>query len=358
VTSSISPIPKVLLSGGSPGDGAGSTSNAIELAYQNLTFGAADIVSGDGTKEIILQASAIGIASSIRVGNIATLQEKQQKSQALDDLPFCHAEDLGVFVDVVTTNPAAEFTCQPTFVGPSKRPTKARIGRTRGGSRLQRELETYFSRIEQHLLERPDTLQDQELLELGLFIALGARDTRPIARALLARFGTLGRVIAARPIELSAFRGLGKKGVATLKLAQASAVNVLRKEVSTAPVVSSWDQLMDYLSVSLRHERVEEFHVLFLDGRGALIADEVNGRGTINQVSAYPREVVRRCLELNASAIIMVHNHPSGDPAPSLQDVVMTQDVQRAAATMGISLHDHLIIGRFGCRSLRQEKLL
>jgi DNA repair protein RadC len=220
------------------------------------------------------------------------------------------------------------------------------------------DLEINFSRTERYLFESPHILEDQELLELGLFIALGDRDIRPVARALLARYRTLGGVIAAPPIELSTFRDLGKKGVALLKFVRASAVNVLRKEVSTAPVISSWDQLMDYLSVCLKHEQVEEFHVLFLDGRGALIADEIQGRGTINQAPAYPREIARRCLELNASSIIMVHNHPSGDPTPSRQDIVMTQGVERAVATMGILLHDHVIIGRFGSWSLRREKRL
>jgi DNA repair protein RadC len=199
---------------------------------------------------------------------------------------------------------------------------------------------------------------DNEILEMILSNALVGRDTRPIAQSLVAKYGSLGRAIAAPAAELSAVRGVGKKGVAALKLTQAAALSVLRKEVSTAPLLSCWDQLIDYLSVSLTHERVERFHVLFLDGRGELIADEVLTSGTINHVSVYPREVVRRCLELHASALIMVHNHPSGDPTPSREDVAITVQVERAAAIMGISLHDHVIVGRLGCRSFRQEKLL
>jgi DNA repair protein RadC len=236
--------------------------------------------------------------------------------------------------------------------------TQARRRTGRSDGRRRRELIDHFLRIQQHLLESPNTLEDREILEMILHIALAGRDTRPLARTLLQKYRTFGSTIASPSLELSAMRGLGKKGVAALKLIQASAVNVLRKEVATAPVVSCWDQLIDYLSVSLMHERVEHFHVLFLDSRGAVIANEAQGLGTIDRVPVFPREIVRRCLELHATSLIIVHNHPSGDPAPSREDIAITQDVERAAAIMGIALHDHIIVGRFGYRSFRQENLL
>ena len=219
-------------------------------------------------------------------------------------------------------------------------------------------LPAHISRIQVHLRERPNSLTDHEMLEMFLHGVFSGRDTRSIAQVLLTRYYTLGAVVASPVNELAAIDGLGVTGATALKLLHAITVNVLRKEIEASTVLECWDQLIDYLSISLKHERVECFHILFLDNRGALIADEVQANGTINQVSVYPREIVRRCLELHATALIMVHNHPSGDPQPSPQDVTITLAVQRAAAIMGISLHDHIIVGRFGYRSFRQEKLI
>jgi DNA repair protein RadC len=227
---------------------------------------------------------------------------------------------------------------------------------TRGDDAHQRDLVAYVARIQQHLLERPNILVDHELLELILSAALEDRDTRPIARVLLAKYRTLSGTISASSSELTGAVGL--KGTVALKLIQAATLNVLRTEVTTAPMLTCLDQVIDYLTVRLKHERVEHFLVLFLNNHGALIADEAQGRGSVNHVPVYPREVVRRCLELDATALIMVHNHPSGNPSPSREDIAMTKEVERAAATMGIALHDHIIIGRLGYRSFRQEKLL
>jgi len=215
------------------------------------------------------------------------------------------------------------------------------------------------SRMRQRLLQAgPDALADHEMLEMVLFLALPRRDTKPIARTLLIRFGTFGAVISAPVAELATIEGLGEAGAAALKLIQGASLRLLRREVAAAPVLATWDKLIDYLSAVMAHERVEQFRVLFLDTRNRLIADEVQTRGSINHTPAYPREVVRRCLELHASAVILAHNHPSGEPTPSREDVAMTVEIQRAAATMGIAVHDHIIVGLSRCVSFRQEKLL
>jgi len=214
-------------------------------------------------------------------------------------------------------------------------------------------------RMRQRLLKAgPEALADHEMLEMILFIALPRRDTKPIARELLARFRGFGAVLGAPPAELMGIDGLGEAGAAAIKLVQAAALRMMRKELVELPVLSSWDKLTDYLTVSMQHERTEHFRILFLDIRQKLLADEVQGYGTINHAPAYPREVVRRCLELHASGVVLAHNHPSGDPAPSREDVALTRDITRAAATMGITVHDHIIVGRGKWLSFRTEKLL
>jgi DNA repair protein RadC len=214
-------------------------------------------------------------------------------------------------------------------------------------------------RMRQRLLKAgSDALADHEMLEMILFIALPRRDTKPLARALLARFQTFGGVLGAPATELMAVDGIGEAGAASLKLVQAASLRMMRQEVAAQPVFSTWDRLTEYLTAAMGHERTEQFRILFLDGRNRLIADEIQGVGTINHAPAYPREVVRRCLELHASAVILAHNHPSGDPAPSREDVTLTTEIARAAAMMGIAVHDHIIVGRGKWLSFRAEKLL
>jgi DNA repair protein RadC len=214
-------------------------------------------------------------------------------------------------------------------------------------------------RMRQRLLKAgPDALADHEMLEMILFIALPRRDTKPIARELLARFRTFGGVLGAPQMELRAIEGVGEAGVAALKLVQAAALRMMRQDLTTQPIFSTWDRLTDYLTASMGYERTEQFRVLFLDGRNKLIADEVQGTGTINHAPAYPREVVRRCLELHATAVILAHNHPSGEPAPSREDVALTTEIAKAAAVMGIAVHDHIVVGRGKWLSFRAEKLL
>jgi DNA repair protein RadC len=208
------------------------------------------------------------------------------------------------------------------------------------------------------LLAGPDSLADHEMLEMLLFLAVPRRDTKPIARALLTRFRSFGGVIAAPLNELLATDGLGEAGAAALKLVQAASLRMMRRDFETQPVLARWDRLMDYLTASMEHERTEQFRILFLDKQNRLLADEIQGHGTIDQAPAYPREVVRRCLDLHASAVILVHNHPSGETTPSREDIAITTAIARAARLMGIAVHDHIIIGRGAWLSFRAENLL
>jgi DNA repair protein RadC len=214
-------------------------------------------------------------------------------------------------------------------------------------------------RMRQKLLAAgPDALLDHELLEMVLFLALPRQDTKPIARALLARFGSFANAIAAPVPELRTVEGVKDAGAAALKTVQAAALRLARAEVQELPLLNSWDRLVGYLTATIARARVEEVHVLFLDTRNRLLADEVQGRGTVNHTPVYPREVVKRALELQATALILVHNHPSGDPTPSRADIGMTAEIKAAAAVFGIVLHDHIIIGNGRQTSFRREGLL
>lgn len=214
------------------------------------------------------------------------------------------------------------------------------------------------SRMRQRLLKAgPEALADHEMLEMILFIALPRRDTKPLARELLVRFRSFGGVLGAPPDELRETEGIGEAGAAAVKLVQAAALRMMRQELSAQPILSTWDKLTDYLTASMEHERTEHFRILFLDGKNKLLADEVQGYGTINHAPAYPREVVRRCLALHATAVILAHNHPSGDVTPSREDVALTGEIARATAMMGIAVHDHIIVGKGKWLSFRAEKL-
>ncbi len=215
------------------------------------------------------------------------------------------------------------------------------------------------ARMRQKLLAAgPEALLDHELLEMLLFQAMPRRDTKPVARALLARFGGFAEALAAPAAEIQEVEGMGEAGAAALKTVQAAALRMLRAELRDRPLLNNWERLTGYLTAVLAREKVEQFRVLFLDAKNRLIADEAQARGTVNHTPVYPREVVKRALELQATAIILVHNHPSGDPAPSRADIEMTREVKAAAAVLGIMLHDHLIIGHGAQTSFRREGLL
>jgi DNA repair protein RadC len=219
--------------------------------------------------------------------------------------------------------------------------------------------EGHRARMRQKLLESgPDALLDHELLEMVLFTAIPRRDTKPIARALLARFGSFPDALAAPQAELSAIEGLGEAGIAALRVVQAAALRLQRATLREQPLLNNWDALERYLTAALAREPVEQFRVLFLDSKNRLIRDEAQAKGTVNHTPVYPREVVKRALELHATALILVHNHPSGDPTPSRADIEMTGEVKRAAELLGIALHDHLIVGRGATLSFRREGLL
>ena len=203
-----------------------------------------------------------------------------------------------------------------------------------------------------------DALADYELLELYLAGLRPRIDVKPLAKELISRFGDLGGVAAAPSEQLKETDGVGDATIAGLKLLQAISERMAREGVLDKPVVSSWSALVNYCRTALQHERTEQFRVLFLDKKNRLIADEVMSRGTVDHAPVYPREVVKRALAHEASAIILVHNHPSGDPTPSHSDVVMTKKMAEAAQPFDIVLHDHLVIGRETTASFKQLGLI
>ncbi len=198
-----------------------------------------------------------------------------------------------------------------------------------------------------------ESLADYEVLEFLLFGAQPRQDTKPLAKALIRRFGSLAAVLAADGEALRGVEGMGDAKIAVLQVAREAAIRLAREDLRDRPLLSSWERLVDYCRMTLGHEAVEQFRVLFLDRKNRLIADERQQKGTVDHTPVYPREVVKRALELGASALILVHNHPSGDPTPSPADIDMTRTVAAAAESLGIALHDHLILSRSGETSLR-----
>lgn len=204
-----------------------------------------------------------------------------------------------------------------------------------------------------------DALADYELLELLLFQAMPRHDTKPLAKRLLKKFNnSFATVIAAEPAALREVAGVGDAVVAALKTVESAALRLAREEVLDRPVLSSWNKLLAYCRASMARNANERFRVLFLNRQNVLIADEMQQKGTVDHTPVYPREVVKRALELGATAIIMVHNHPSGDPTPSKADIQMTKEVRDAASKLGIVLHDHLIMARGGHASFKELGLL
>ncbi|MEO0487659.1 MAG: DNA repair protein RadC [Pseudomonadota bacterium] len=199
---------------------------------------------------------------------------------------------------------------------------------------------------------------DYELLELVLFRAIPRRDVKPLARALLDAFGDFNRVVSAAPERLATVNGVGEAVITELKIVEAAAHRLARARVMQRPVLSSWADLVDYCHTAMAHRATEQFRVLYLDRKNILIADEEQGTGTVDHVPVYPREVLKRALELNASALILVHNHPSGDPTPSEADISMTHQIEDACRVLGVTLHDHIIVGQSRELSFRSEGLL
>ena len=203
-----------------------------------------------------------------------------------------------------------------------------------------------------------EAVRDSVLLELVLFRAIPRSDVKPLAKELIAKFGSFAEVISAPPERLKEVRGLGEAAITELKLVQAAATRLARGEVKQRPVLSSWSNVLDYCRAAMAFADKEQLRVLFLDKRNQLIADELQQTGTVDHTPVYPRELVKRALELSATAIVLVHNHPSGDPAPSRADIEMTQAIIAIARPLGIAVHDHLIVGKDGHASLKAMKLI
>ena len=214
------------------------------------------------------------------------------------------------------------------------------------------------ARLRKRLIEQgPEALLDHELVEYLLALAIPRRDTKPLARALLAEHGGLGALLAADG-ETLARSGLGEGAVAALKIAEAAALRLLRSKVSDRPVLASWQALIDYLQADMAHRLIERVRVLHLNSRNILIRDELVAEGSIDQAAVYVREIIRRAIDLGSAAIILVHNHPSGDPSPSRQDITLTRELAQAGKPLGITFHDHIVIGQTGHASMRALGLL
>jgi len=203
-----------------------------------------------------------------------------------------------------------------------------------------------------------DAVSDYELLELMLFRAIPQRDVKPLAKALIAKFGSFAEVVSAPQARLREIKGLGDAAITELKIVHAAAGRLARGEVQKRPLLSSWGSVLDYCRMAQAFADKEQFRILFLDKRNQLIADELQQTGTVDHTPVYPREVVKRALELSATALILVHNHPSGDPTPSRADIQMTQAIVEMAKPLGISVHDHIIVGKEGHASFKGLRLI
>lgn len=215
------------------------------------------------------------------------------------------------------------------------------------------------ARLRQRFLAAgPEALADYELLELLLFLAKPRGDVKPLAKRLIAGFGSFAEAVSAPVDALARVEGMGEASIVALKTAEATAARLLGQSLLDRPLLTNWTQLLDYCRVSIAYRSVEEVRVLYLDRKNRLIRDERQGRGTVDHTPLYTREVVKRALELGASALIVVHNHPSGDPTPSQADITVTRQLAEAATALGLTLHDHLIVARGGHTSFRAAGLL
>ncbi|HOO51428.1 MAG TPA: DNA repair protein RadC [Alphaproteobacteria bacterium] len=202
-----------------------------------------------------------------------------------------------------------------------------------------------------------EALADYEIVELILFMAIPRRDVKPLAKELLQKFGSFNAIFHASENDLSA-HGLTDTSITALKIIKAASFKFMKQDLLNKQVLNSWAKLMDYLQATMAHEKKENFRLLFLNKKNELIADEIQQSGTVDHTPAYPREIVKRALELSATAVILIHNHPSGDATPSKADIDMTQQIIAAAKPLGIVIHDHLIVSRNGTTSMRSKGLL
>lgn len=238
-------------------------------------------------------------------------------------------------------------------------PCRPAMPLARPPERVEDHRKAHRQRLRQRFTEGgAAAVPDYELLEMVLYRAIRRGDTKPLAKRLLKAFGDLNHVLAAPPARLKDVQGVGDAVVFELKLIEAIGHRMARAKVLKKPILSSWDALLDYCQSAMAHRDLEQFRILFLDRKNVLIADEEQQTGTVDHVPVYPREVVKRALELNASALILVHNHPSGDPTPSQADVDMTYAIRDAADVLNIVIHDHLVIGKSATLSFRSEGYL
>ena len=214
------------------------------------------------------------------------------------------------------------------------------------------------SRLRERFKKAGGSLADYELIELLLMAAMPRRDVKPIAKALLKRYGSFAGVLNADLKSLTETNGVGEVAAVSLKAVREAAVRLLQDDIMDQPILSNWQSLMDYCRAAMGHGKTEQFRILFLNGRNMLIADELQQEGTVDHTPVYPREVIKRALDLGASALILVHNHPSGDPTPSQADIEMTRDLQGAGDKLGIALHDHIVVSKSGNTSFKTLGLL
>jgi DNA repair protein RadC len=203
-----------------------------------------------------------------------------------------------------------------------------------------------------------EALHDYEIIEYLLALAIPRRDTKPLAKQLLAHYGGFSALITADPQNIIRQPGMGETSTAALKIIQAAALRLLREPVRKQPILASWQSLLDYLRADMAHLTIERVRVLYLNGKNQLIRDDIASEGSLDQTAIYTREIIRRAIDLGAAAIILVHNHPSGDSAPSRQDINMTREIAEAGKRLGISVHDHIIVGKDGFSSMRSAGLL
>ena len=240
----------------------------------------------------------------------------------------------------------------PLFGGQANRPVGA-------PKKLPSYIEGHRARLrERFVAGGPDAMPDYELLELLLFRTFRRGDVKPVANRLLETFGDINRVLSAPVDRLAEVSGVNRATALDLKIIEATAQRLSRARLLNNPTLSSWDALLDYCHTTMSHRDTEQFRILFLNRKNMLIADEAQAKGTVDHVPVYPREVVKRALELNASALILVHNHPSGDPTPSRADIEMTNQIEQAAKAVGVVLHDHVIVGKELDTSFRATGLL
>lgn len=245
-------------------------------------------------------------------------------------------------------------TSLPLFQGSDEAPVQALPK-----GRLPSYIQDHRARLRQRFMQGgAAAMPDYELLELVLFRSIPRRDVKPLAHALMDKFRDFNRVVTAPTERLQEVKGIGAAVIADLKILEAAAHRMARARVMQQQVVSGWDAVLDYCHTTMAHRETEQFRVLYLDRKNVLIADEEQARGTVDHVPVYPREVAKRALELNASALILVHNHPSGDPTPSTSDIDMTDRINSALMALGLVLHDHLIIGKSRELSFRSEGYL